>query len=123
MTEHVKSTIDERVDDLKGRLSTIVGDVTSLLDKKGTLKKDDKVAIRNLVNQLYTDMASNMSFYVESLEESIAKAESEAKMRVEAHVTSTINKLGKAVIDHPDIVKKILMLEESGEDTTNNEGE
>ena len=83
-------------DSTRNQLNKMKADVDAMgaeLEKGSISKKTLKELHRNL-QILMGNMPSNMAFTVEQAEEALEKAQTHAKIEIEAYITNAINKLG-----------------------------
>ena len=107
--EYLEVKINEELNNLKTNLAKKKTRVKEILSQKGALKKADKDELMALMNNIDVDMQSNIPFYKQCMAESVERMVVEAKCDVESMTMNVQNRLGKALLEKPELIS--LMLE------------
>lgn len=110
--ERVKSIADG----MQGKLEGSKQRAREILSQKGTLKASDKKELLNLFESMDREMRDGIPFYTDMVKKNADRMVSEAKIDAEALVTNIHNKVGAKLLEHPEIVEQLLLLEDKNND-------
>lgn len=106
---YTEKKIDSEIEQLKEINKKISQEIDQILSKKGSINKKEKDKIRSLVSVLKNKIGSSLPFYEKSLKENIHNMKIDAITDIEAHITTTINRLGEETLkNNPESLKLIL---------------
>lgn len=77
-----------------------------ILNRPGTIKKDEKVELLDLINKIVSSYSSEAPFIQSQFTEALDKTTVECKGEVEAFISNMIHRLGVEALE--DIIKKQL---------------
>lgn len=108
VVEHIESELEKRVAELKKSLKDLSKNVSAIVDKKGTLRKEDKERIKSLVASVSVEASSNIPFYEKCVTETLDKKKAEARSDIEANLLHTMNRIGLDLIKNPEALRLLL---------------
>lgn len=101
-TEYIEEVIKEDFVNIKEKTNELANQFSAILSQKGTIKKDDKKALMNLIDKLVQGINSNLPFMEESFNKSIERTKLEAKTEIESYLQNAINRVGLKALQNPE---------------------
>ncbi|BAV80869.1 hypothetical protein [Vibrio phage RYC] len=100
----VKDLTDNLAESIEARKNKVV---TKLLEK-GTLKVSDRKELANMVNNIARELHDHIPYYTKTVKENLDKMTSEARAGADADVQAIYSKIGKTVVDHPEVIELLM---------------
>lgn len=95
----VHNEFKNRMKDMADRMTNYGGEIKDIL-KKQTISKKDREELNKMYDSFFTEMRSNIPFFLECFQENMDKVVKEAKMEIEAGILNRVTQLGLAELQN-----------------------
>lgn len=103
IVEHTEAKIKDSLNNLSASIKDKKERAKELLTQKGGLRKADKEELLNLVLNMDSKLQSDIPWYKEQFEKALVSMVMETNSDIESLVQGVQTKLGKKLLDNPDV--------------------
>jgi len=98
--ERLNQDLSRKLKELANRFSEYRSEIEAILDKKGTILKKDRQALRKLYGLIEREFASNLPFLHKCMTETLDRSVLEAKTEIEAFYMHSVMNEGRKALEN-----------------------